>query len=278
MIEWKVEGIKDLLTEKGFSEVINFPFTKANDEDKSIIIDNPLDSNRKNLRTHLKDSLIENLLYNERRQKESIKIYEISDVYHNENKIKQEKRLGIIISGKVDENYIDYSNDLDFEYLNKILNGDGEATPFIIEEISRDSIKTKKKNKIFYTEILIDDIPERFSENVKSDRREVNFIKFKQVPEFPSSKRDFSFSIIDPKKYYEVLAHIENFNNQNLKKHFIFDFYKNEKSGEIKLGVSLVFQSAYKTLSENEIQNTISILLKPITQLEGVSIPGLEFE
>ena len=48
---------------------------------KSINIDNPLDSNRNNFRITLKDSLIDNLLYNERRQKESIKLFEISDIY-----------------------------------------------------------------------------------------------------------------------------------------------------------------------------------------------------
>ena len=43
----KISDIEDFLIENGFSEVINFPFT-GNEEDKSIFIDNPLDSNRKN--------------------------------------------------------------------------------------------------------------------------------------------------------------------------------------------------------------------------------------
>ena len=41
-------------------------------------IDNPLDSNRGYLRTTLKHSLIENLLYNEKRQHDSLKLFEIS--------------------------------------------------------------------------------------------------------------------------------------------------------------------------------------------------------
>ena len=50
----------------------------------SIEIDNPLDSNRKFLRTSLKDSLIDNLLFNERRQKDSIKLFEISNIYNQD--------------------------------------------------------------------------------------------------------------------------------------------------------------------------------------------------
>jgi len=45
--------LKNYLIKNGFSEVINFPFTR-NEEKKSISIDNPLDSNRNNLRTSLK--------------------------------------------------------------------------------------------------------------------------------------------------------------------------------------------------------------------------------
>jgi phenylalanyl-tRNA synthetase beta chain len=56
-----VNRLKNYLIKNGFSEVINFPFT-ANEEKKSISIDNPLDSNRNNLRTSLKNSLLDNLL------------------------------------------------------------------------------------------------------------------------------------------------------------------------------------------------------------------------
>ena len=79
--------LKSYLTDNGFYEVINNPFTDKNSKD-SIAIDNPLDSNRDQMRTSLKDALIENLLYNEKRQKESIKLFEISDTYFiDENKI-----------------------------------------------------------------------------------------------------------------------------------------------------------------------------------------------
>ena len=78
----KEDLIKTFLINKGFYDVINFPFTDNKVKD-SITIDNPIDSNKSFMRTTLKDSLVENILFNERRQKDSIKIFEISDIYSN---------------------------------------------------------------------------------------------------------------------------------------------------------------------------------------------------
>ena len=61
-------NIKSLLIKKGFFEVINFPFCDDNNKD-AIKVDNPLDSNREYLRTNVIDSLVSNVIYNEKRQK-----------------------------------------------------------------------------------------------------------------------------------------------------------------------------------------------------------------
>ena len=269
-----VNRLRNYLIKNGFSEVINFPFT-ANEEKKSISIDNPLDSNRNNLRTSLKNSLLDNLLYNERRQKDSIKFFEISDLYTKSDEINQEKKLGIIISGRQGHNYLDFSKKLDHAYLSNLLNQDSNNSFFKIEEISRTDLKTKKKDKIFYTEISIEIIPKHIFKDSESNLDQINFIKYQSVSEFPSSTRDFSFSITDIKKYDDVINHLSDLNDKNLKDAFIFDFYENKKLNEIKVGIRFIFQSTFNTLSEDEIQQSINKLLKPIVDLEGVSIPGL---
>ena len=269
-----VNRLKNYLINNGFSEVINFPFI-TNQEEKSISIDNPLDSNRSNLRTSLKNSLLDNLLYNERRQKDSIKFFEISDLYSKSNQINQEKKLGIIISGRQGHNYLDFSKKLDHAYLSNLFNQDSDNSIFTIEEISRTELKTKKKDKIFYTEISIDKLPKDIFEDSESCLDHINFIKYQSVSEFPSSTRDFSFSITDIKKYDDVINHLSDLNDKNLKDAFIFDFYENKKLNEIKVGIRFIFQSTFNTLSEEEIQKSVNKLLKPIVDLEGVSIPGL---
>ena len=65
-------------------------------------------------------------------------------------------------------------------------------------------------------------------------------------------------------------------NEKNLKDAFIFDFYQNQGVKEIKVGVRLIFQSSLSTLSDEEIQDSINKLLKPILDLGGITIPGLD--
>ena len=266
--------VKNFLVQNGFSEVINFPFTSIKDK-KSITIDNPLDSNKSQLRTSLKSSLLENLQYNERRQNDSIKLFEISDLYSKADQINQERKLGLIISGRRGHNYADFSKKLDFNYLNQILNEGANQNIFTIEEISRADLKTKKKDKIFYTEVLIENIPADMYKDYKLNEEQINFIKYQPVSEFPSSVRDFSFSIVDSKKYNMLISLISNLDDDILKHAYVFDFYENKKIKEIKVGVRFIFQSVLCTLSEEEIQKTIQRLLKPILDLEGVSVPGL---
>mgnify|MGYP007000134563 len=107
-------------------------------------------------------------------------------------KINQEKKLGIIIAGRRGHNYIDFSKKLDNSYLHDLLNQDYDNPAFIIEEISRADLKSKKKDKIYYTEISISKIPELIFKDTELSLNSFNFIKYQSVSEFPSSARDFS--------------------------------------------------------------------------------------
>ena len=270
----KVAKLESLLVNNGFTEVINFPFASKK-EKESINIDNPLDSNRSTFRTALKDSLISNLLYNERRQKESIKLFEISDIYTKDLKIKQQKKLGLIVSGRVGNNHNDFSKKLDNNYLKNILIKGLSEDVFEITEIPRESLDTKKKGKIYYVEISLEDIPKSFFSNLPANKKAINFVTYKPVSEYPSSTRDFSFSINDLHKVNTVITLLEGVSDEIIKDSFIFDFYKNDKTKTVKLGYRCVFQSNIKTLSDIEVNGKVQEILDPILKIEGVSIPGM---
>ena len=68
---------RNYLVNNGFFEVINFPFNDNNDE-SAIVVDNPLDKQRSKMRVCLTKSLKDNLVYNQNRQKDSIKFFEFS--------------------------------------------------------------------------------------------------------------------------------------------------------------------------------------------------------
>ena len=261
------------MTQKGFTEVINYPFSSQK-EKNCIVIDNPLDSNRQNFRTSLKESLIENLLYNERRQKDSIKLFEISDIYLIENfNIRQVKKIGLIISGRLGNNYAEFSKKLDIKYLTNLLNQFNNI--FSIEEIPRANLSTKKSDLIFYAEAYIDDIKSEFFKDEEINKFDINFIKYKPVSQFPSSTRDFSFAVTNLSKVSEIINYFEQISDDIIKDIFIFDFYKNIKTNSVKIGYRLVFQSTIETLSEKDIQKKVSKVLDQVLKMDGVSIPGM---
>ncbi len=271
--------IRNNLTKNGFFEVINYPFVKK-EEPYSISIDNPLDSNKRFLRTNVKDSLIENLLYNERRQKDSLKLFEISDIYYQASKkeIKQKKVLGIICSGRVGKNYLNFSKKIDKKYLKNILKDLKINTLEEPEIILRENLDTKLKNNIVYFEIELTPSSINVSQDKTSATKKVkdfNFIEYEPVSEFPSSYRDLSFSIKEEKKYYELQDLLLNYQNDLIKDIFVFDFYHNEKNNEIKIGFRFIFQSKIGTIKEEQVNVAMNQIINDALAIDKVTIPGL---
>ena len=264
--------LKALLIENGFSEVINSPF-ESNAEKDSIIVDNPLDSNRQFLRTNLKDSLIKNLLYNERRQQDSLKLFEISDIYTKPNSKK--RILGVIASGRVDKNYLDFSKKINNNYLNSIFDDcliNGELK---LIDISRESVKSKLKNQIIYGEMTID--PSLKIDHDVSNRNTTKIKDYKYLPisEYPSSTRDISFSIKDFSKFKLLEETIDSFSHELIKEIFIFDYFNNANTKEIKIGYRFILQSKHATITDSEVNEVMNHLISKALSIESVSVPGL---
>ena len=270
----RLNKLRSFLNNLGFNEVINFPFSQHSSE-LSISIDNPLDINKAYLRTDLKRSLIENLLYNERRQKDSIKLFEISEIYEFNDELNKTMKIGIIASGRVDHNFIDFSKFMNKLFLEDIFNNRSDLC-FKIEEIERNNLDTKQKSPILYVESKINDIPEEFYKSYKPIKKEVKFIKYNPISDFPSSIRDFSFLITDSSKLEDVLSYFSDISGNYLKESFLFDYYKNKESREVKLGYRFIFQSNAKTLTDDDVNDSLKEILQPVLIIEGVTIPGFK--
>ena len=262
--------LKNYIISKGFAEVINFPFTSTNSS-KSILVDNPLDSNKNFMRLNLQESLIENLLFNERRQKDSVKLFEISEIYSKHSSIVDSLHVGIIASGRQGENYQDFTKLIDRKYFQDIF----EDFDINIHEIPRESLNTKLKSKIFYTEFNFGEINKDFFTKNDLSYEFPGFIQYQKVSEYPSIVRDISFLISDLTKVEDILEYFKKINDENLKKSFIFDFYKNEKLDHIKIGYRFIFQSKTNTLTDSEINKTLKEMIKPVLEIDGVDIPGM---
>ena len=268
------ENIKSFLIQNGFFEVINNPFCNEGNND-SIKVDNPLDSNRMFLRTNIIDSLVSNVIYNEKRQKDSIKLFEISDVYSSTN-ITVDKRLAIIVSGRLGHNFEDFNKSLDKEYLSNLLKEINLDFEKDIINISKEDLNSKSKTKIFAIELSIKDINNNFDKNINISKKKDEYVQYKKISEFPSSSRDLSFSIEDSSLIEQTIKKLDSINVEHLKESFMFDYYKNSKTNITKVGYRFIFQSHDKTLTDTEIDKIITNIVDPILLIDSVSLPGLK--
>ena len=273
------DKLRHFLLANGFNEVINSQFTDQKSE-VSIGIDNPLDITRGNIRYTLESSLIQNLIFNEKRQKDIIKLFEVSDIYSKDSKnnIICSKQVGIIASGIIAKNFRDFSKRIDENFLRSIFLKIGFKLDKFIKMIDRNKIDSKAKTDIFFIEIPLSEIEASIESYSHSYIPKNEFISYKKVSEFPSSKRDFSFLLKNPEKLSTVSKIINDSRLRNIKDLFLFDFYKNENNNEIKVAYRFIFQSIEKTLTDEEINCEMKPLLEKILKQEGVSIPGYNLD
>jgi len=276
----KVKKIKSILVDNGFVEVVNQPFIKFQ-SNGSIAVDNPLDINRKYLRTSMTDSLVNNLIFNEKRQKDNIKLFEISDIYtmHDGDIVKTNK-LCLIISGRAGRNFKDFSKKLDKGYLSELLKDLFQIKPSAINEVSRKALNTKIKSSIFSCEVDINSIDFSSHEqgiDIQDYGIKINMekcVQYRAISEFPSTYRDVSFSITDYKNIEDLLDTISKVKSKNLKESFLFDFFKNDKAGEVKAGFRFIFQSINKTLTDIEVDEQIDYIINQGIKINGVYVQG----
>ena len=267
--------LRYFLLNHGFYEVINSPFVPQCSEE-GIKVDNPLDSNREFLRTNIINSLVDNLLFNERRQKDSIKLFEISDVYISKNnQIIKTRRLGIIASGIAGHNYEDFSKKINKKYLTEIFKDALPNEDFEFQVLDRDSLNTKITNEIIVSEVDIVNFSPAVLKYKEISKSPESFNEYLPISDLPYSMRDLSFSIKDYTKLEVLERLILDFDDELLKDVFIFDYFENDKNSEIKIGFRFVFQSTVSTITESQVNNIISVIINHTKEIKGITIPGL---
>ena len=266
--------LRYFLLDNGFYEVINSPFVSLSSEE-AIKVDNPLDSNRKFLRTNITNSLLENLLFNERRQKDSIKLFEISDVYLSGNDINKKRRLSIVASGRVGLNFEDFSKKINKKYLTALFQEVLPNVTFNFETLSRALLDSKIKNEIVALEVDIDQFTSDILSYKEVSKSPETFAQYSPITEFPSSFKDISYSVKDYNKTKDLQDLLLNYQSEIIKNVYIFDYFKNEKKEEIKIGFRYVFQSKSMTLTSAQIELVYNDIIKKSLLIKGVSIPGI---
>ena len=270
--------VSDFLRKKGLNEVINSQFNGIN-EKNCIVVDNPLDSNRKYIRTNLKDSLLENLTFNEKRQKDSIKLFEISDIYLSDGsgQIEKKKMLGIIASGRIGHNRRDFSKKINKNFIQNIFCDFDEKFVDEILKIARHNVDSKSKDEIFYLEVELSRLAPYFKDYELSNETN-KFVKYSDISEFPSSTRDLSVLVGRIEDIEKVSKIIDDYNASILVDRFLFDFYENKEKNQIKVAYRLIFQSKENTLSDKDVDKEMNKMVLKIIEIKNASVPGFKID
>ena len=268
------DKLKQFLKDNGFYEVINMPFAKKSDKN-SITIDNPLDINKNSFRSDLSSSLISNLDFNEKRQKDSIKLFEISDIYSLKDELMYEKKFSILVSGRQGHNYLEFTKKLDEDYLVGLFRKlDFDIKPFI-SSFDRQKIDSKIKNPIFLFEIRLDEFINQLNLNNVELKNKIKFKPYKEISEYPSTYRDISFAFSDTALIKKLENIIDKYDNISLKESFVFDYYHDIKSNRIKLGFRFIFQNQEDTLTDEAVDIIMDEIIEIALTQGDIEIPGL---
>jgi phenylalanyl-tRNA synthetase beta chain len=295
--------IATLLSDNGFHEMLTNSLTKAGyysdsepDDQQSIPILNPISSDLGILRKTILFSGLEAISYNINRKNQELRFYEFGKIYlkNTEGKYTEPRHLALFICGKGEvESWNSQHkpvniytlkghltailsrlglNNLKYEiktdnFLTENLSGfSGKKQILVFGKVRKNILKPFDiKQDVFYADINWDNVLEL----IKKQK-----IEFKEIPKFPSVRRDLAL-LIDRQITYEQLEEIAfQTERKHLKEVNIFDVYEGDKLESEKKSYALSFtlQSETETLTDIQIEKIMERLMKNFTEKAGARI------
>lgn len=302
--ELKVENIVAAqLTALGFSEIMSNSLTKPEYitltdsliDTHNVNIINPLSVDLSVMRQSLLYSGLESIAYNINRKNNALKFFELGKTYHKfESGYQEQKHFSLMVTGnRNSESWVTASKSTDFFYLKGIIKS-------VLNRLGIENIKTSTTKSDIFTEAII------FSAQKKKIvefgvvnpttlkyfdiKQEVLFadinwdillelsqnqaIKIKNLPKFPAVKRDLAL-LLDTAITFDEIYNLAYQSEKNLLKEVdLFDVYQGKNLPENKksYAVSFVLQDETKTLTDLQIEKTMSKLLQTFEKELGASL------
>ena len=101
------------------------------------------------------------------------------------------------------------------------------------------------------------------------------FVQFNPISDLPSSIKDISYSIKNFNKIPELEKLLLSYKSDIVKNIFIFDYFHNKNTQEIKIGFRIIFQSIDTTLTAAQIELVYNDLINKSLKIDGIAIPGI---
>ncbi len=284
---YHINNIKQLLSNIGYTEIINFHFSNVIEEKnffsniKYIKIINPISTKMSILRSSLIPKLINNVIYNIKRKNNNIKLFEIGTCYKiKNNNFILNKKISLVLYGlkykknwknKKDKifNFYDIKGDIEllFKKQNKIKNFYLKKSKYKFLDKTQNANIYIKKKQIGFLGMINCKLQKKLSIKHPIFIAEINLKKIlfpnkhkiKKLSKYPCNKRDITIIINKNIPINIIVDSCKNINNiKNIK---IINFFLNKKLNKINkknITLNLNIQSNKKTLKDIEINNIVT--------------------
>lgn len=285
--------LRQLLTDSGLNEVINYSLTQTNKiatfpglfkESKTISLAMPMSEERKILRTSLIPHLLDNAIYNRNRNNDDIAIFEIGRIFATkEEKLtslpEEKKLLSVLLTGhKVSSHWSEKGRAVDF---------------FDVKGIAEKIFAYLGLNEIQYNAVQIEgmhpgrtasiqlnteqgsislgvigqihpalqqelDLDDTYIMEIELaplyEHAEFN-ISYNTLPRYPSISRDIAVVVDESIAAAELVRLARNTAGQWLESIQVFDLYVGERlgAGKKSIALSLIYRHAERTLTDEEV-------------------------
>ncbi|OPX41138.1 MAG: phenylalanine--tRNA ligase subunit beta [Desulfobacteraceae bacterium 4484_190.3] len=308
------DKVRHILNGYGYSEIINYSFTtpqsadilgiKTDDKGRKFVkIRSPLTEDMSVMRTGLVYGFLETMRKNINAGNFNLKMFEMGKVFISQEGKElpdEEEKVGALITGsRYDdlwhfkgllsdfydlkgcvENLLNaigicdlrFKSDIDLAFLHpgrscRVMAGErdigflGEIHPEVLEKMGLTQIPI-----VFELDLLM--LADLFSEKML----------YKEIPRVPSISRDVAFVIDKKMESEKILSLVLRKEEKLLEDVKIFDVYcgKGIPEGEKSLAVRFTYRSSDRTLTDDEISEVHSRIIKEIVDSTGAKIRGVK--
>jgi len=303
--------IRDILTSCGFFEVINYSFYSqqyldhlnfSHDDPRihPVNILNPLSASQSVLRTTLVPSLLCNLRENMNYKNDSLKIFEISNLFFPQQDCVQPQETrhisGLMAGTRYDEMWNLDNEDIDFYDIKgavEILMDRLHINQFCFKNDGREPFLHPKKMLSLYIQndyigcigMVHPDVLENFEiEGTTVAVFTLDFgalapyatdmISYTPFSRYPAVVRDIALVIDDTISAEKVDTAIGSFKNKLIQSIRVFDNYTGDKvpNGKKSLAYRITFQSPERTLTDGEVNKVHDRLVKYLNTELGTEL------
>jgi len=300
-----ISRIRSLLTDRDYQEVITYSFVDSSlnnlflEDQNPIRIANPIADNMSELRTTLWPGLLQALITNLNRQYRRVRLFEFGRTFHLRGGQRHEvSQLGGVVSGSViEEQWAQDSRAVDFfdvkADIEAILALTGANNRFIFNLLDKTGMQPGQSAAISDGDRsvgVLGRIHPRVQSGLDIDApvylfqldlemlRQRRIPKFTKPSRFPAIHRDLSVIVDNGVNAGSILDAVIEAGGKRIVNLNLFDVYRGEGIDPRRksLAFGLTLRDSSRTLTDDEVENTISKIIDALDRRFGAQLRSKE--